>query len=63
VIETFFATLAGTSIAGAVVAFLARTLIETRVKESVRHECDKKLEEFKFDVRKREQSALVAALF
>src|SRR5439155_21204443 len=54
---------AGTSIAGATVAFLAKTWIETRLKESIKHDYDKKLEEVKFDIRKREQAALVAELF
>ena len=46
-IETFFAALAGTSIAGAVVVFLTKTWIETRLKESIKHEYDQKLEQFK----------------
>jgi hypothetical protein len=46
-IETFFAALAGTSIAGTVVVFLTKTWIETRLKESIKHEYDQKLEQFK----------------
>ncbi len=52
-IETFFAAVAGTSIAGAIVAFLAKAWIETRLKESIRHEYDQKLEEFKHDLQAR----------
>jgi hypothetical protein len=47
VIETFLAAIAGTSIAGAIVAFLAKTWIEMRLKESIKHEYDQKLEQFK----------------
>jgi hypothetical protein len=46
-IETFFAAVVGTSIAGAVIVFLAKTWIETRLKGSIKHEYDQKLEEFK----------------
>ena len=62
-VGTFLAAFAGTSVAGAAVAFLARIWIETRLKESIKHEYDKKLEEVKFDIKKREQAALVAELF
>jgi hypothetical protein len=37
--------------------------VKTRLRESIRHEYEKELEEFKFEMRKREQSALVADLF
>ena len=47
IIETFFAAIAGTSLAGAIVVYLAKTWLETRLKESIKHEYDQKLEEFK----------------
>ena len=46
-IETFLAALVGTSIGGAAVVFLTKTWIETRLKESIKHEYDQRLEEFK----------------
>jgi hypothetical protein len=50
-VETFLAAFAGTSVAGAAVVYLARIWIETRLKESIKHEYDKKLEEVKFDIK------------
>jgi hypothetical protein len=50
---------------GAVVAvlqLLASLWLKARLESSIKHEYDKKLEEFKFETRRREQSALVAAV-
>jgi len=50
---------------GAVVAALqliSTLWLKARLESSIKHEYDKKLEEFKFETRKREQSALVAAV-
>ena len=46
----------------AIVQFLAVKLIEKRIEGSIRHEYDKKLEEFRFEIRRREQAARVAKL-
>ena len=50
---------------GAVVAALqliGSLWLKARLESSIKHEYDKKLEEFKFETRRREQSALVAAV-
>ncbi len=59
----FLSSLFGGGVSGIVVFFLLKTWIKTRLEASIKHEYDAKLEEFKFDIRKREQSALVAELF
>ena len=59
----FLSSLFGGGVSGIIVFFLLRTWIKTRLEASIKHEYDAKLEEFKFDIRKREQSALVADLF
>ncbi len=43
-----------------VVQFLIGLLIETRISNSIKHEYDKKLEEIKYDIKKREQAADIA---
>ena len=43
-LETFFAAILGTTLSGAVIVFIAKSWIETRLKESIKHEYDQKLE-------------------
>ena len=45
--EAFFAAVAGTTIAGTIIVFLAKSWIETRLKESIKHEYDQRLAQFK----------------
>ena len=49
-------------VGGAVVAFLLKTWIEVRLKSSIEHEYDKKLESLRFEIRTREQAAKIAEL-
>jgi hypothetical protein len=49
-VETFFAAVAGTSIAGTIIVFLAKGWIETRLKESIKHEYDQKLAHFRHEL-------------
>jgi hypothetical protein len=60
---TLLSSLFGGGVCATVVFFLLKTWIKTRLEASIKHEYDAKLEEFKFEIRKREQSALVAELF
>ena len=46
-----------------IIIFILKVWFKTRLEESIKHDYDKKLEEFKFETRKREQAALVADLF
>lgn len=46
----------------AALQFLTSLWLKARFESSIRHEYDKKLENFRFETRKREQSALVAAV-
>jgi hypothetical protein len=46
-LEAFFAAVVGTALSGAVVAFLAKSWLETRLKESIKHEYDQKMALFK----------------
>lgn len=62
-ISRIFEIVAGSAISTVFLGFLLQTWIKARLEQSIRHEYDKKLEEFKFESRKREQSALVAELF
>lgn len=65
-IEAFFAALVGTSIAGVIVTFLAKGWIETRLKESIKHEYDQKLARFRQELEEeqlaKQRIALVAEL-
>jgi hypothetical protein len=54
VIETFFAAAAGTSVAGAILVFLARNWIETRLRESINREYDQKLAKFQRELETRQ---------
>jgi hypothetical protein len=60
--QLFTSLLAG-GVSGTIVAFLLKTWIEVRLKASVEHEYDKKLEAFRLEIRVREQAAKVAELF
>ena len=46
----------------AALQFLASKWLEKRLESSIRHEYDRKLEEFRSDIRRREQAARVAKL-
>jgi len=46
-----------------VVNILLKYWMKARLEQSIKHEYNKKLEEFKFEMRKREQSAVIANLF
>jgi len=52
-----------TAVSISLVTVLLKYWIKARLDQSIRHEYDKKLEEFKFEMRKREQSAVIANLF
>ncbi len=47
----------------AIVRLLASKWIESRLTQSIKHEYDRKLEEYRFEMRRREQAARVARLF
>jgi hypothetical protein len=49
-------------VSGTIVAFLLKTWIEARLKASIEHEYDRKLEALRFEMRAREQAAKVAEL-
>lgn len=53
-IEAFLAALAGTTIAAAIVIFLAKSWIETRLKESIKHEYDQKLARFRQELEEKQ---------
>ncbi len=56
---TFVEILAGIS----VVQFIASKWIIARINESIRHEYEKKLEEYKFEIVQREQASKIGELF
>lgn len=53
-VEAFLAAVAGTSVAGTIVVFLAKSWFETRLKESIKHEYDQKLAQFKQELEERD---------
>jgi hypothetical protein len=53
-LEVFFAAVVGTGLTGAVVAFLAKIWIETRLKESIKHEYDQKMAIFKQELEEKQ---------
>lgn len=46
-----------------IVVFVVKTYLKATIEQSIKHDNDKKLEEIKFEMKKREQSALVANMF
>lgn len=52
-LESFFAAVFGTGLTGGVLLFLTKGWIETRLKESVKHEYDQKLTIFKQELEER----------
>ena len=58
-----YTTILTTSVLTGGAFFLLKKWAEHRIAESIKHGYDKKLEEFKFEMRKREQAALIADLF
>jgi hypothetical protein len=56
---TFVEILAGIS----VIQFIASKWIIARINESIRHEYEKKLEEYKFEIVQREQASKISELF
>ncbi len=46
-----------------VVNILIKYWVKARLEQSIKHEYDKKLEEYRFEMRKREQAAIIAELF
>jgi hypothetical protein len=46
-----------------IVVFIVKTYFTAKIEQSVKIKYDKKLEEIKFEIKKREQSALVANMF
>ena len=63
ILEVLGVVFSSTIVSVFVVNILIKYWIKARLEQSIKHEYDKKLEEFKFEMRKREQSALVADLF
>jgi hypothetical protein len=55
--------LVSAGVAGVVTIFLVQTWVKTRIEQSIKHEYDKKLEEVRYEVRKREQAAIAAEFF
>ena len=45
-----------------IIQFLASKWLETRLTQSIKHDYDRKLEEYRFEMRRREQAARVAKL-
>lgn len=46
----------------AIIQFLVSKWLESRITQSIKHEYDRKLEEYRFEMRRREQAARVAKL-
>jgi hypothetical protein len=46
-----------------VVNILIKYWVKARLEQSIKHEYDKELEEYRFEMRKREQAAMIAELF
>lgn len=63
VLEVLGAVFSSTIVSVFVVGMLLNYWIKARLEQSIRHEYDKKIEEIRFEMKKREQSALVADLF
>ena len=63
ILELLGVVFSSTIVSVFVVNMLLKYWIKARLEQSIKHEYDKKIEEFKFEMRKREQSALVADLF
>lgn len=57
-----FTSLLAGGVSGTIVVFLLKTWIEARLKASIEHEYDRKLEALRFQMRAREQAAKVAEL-
>lgn len=51
------------SLSSAVSLLVINYWIKARIENSIRHEYDKKLEEIRYEIRKREQAAIIAELF
>ncbi len=63
ILELLGVIFSSTAVSVVVVKLLIEYWIKPRIEQSIKHEYDKNLEEYKYEVRKREQSAMVAELF
>lgn len=63
ILELLGVVFSSTVVSVFVVNFLLKYWIKARLEQSIKHEYDKKLEELRFEIKKREQSSLIAELF
>ena len=63
ILEVLGVVFSSTIVSVFVVNLLLKYWVIARLEQSIKHEYDKKLEEYRFEMKKREQSSLIAQLF